>query len=142
MKKILTIASFVCLALFVAFLFKGCTLTADEITRSVDFTWTATGDNGNLGTASAYQIRYSLSADSLANNWTLCKSLDFNGLIPEAFTPMSWTTDVVVPTEGTYYFAIKAADERWNWSGISNIIYINFADEIAPAAIGDFNVNN
>jgi hypothetical protein len=138
MRKFLTILSGILLVLAVVFLFKGCTLTAEEITRTVHFTWTATGDDGTLGTASEYVIKYSTSIDSLTNNWDACEYIVYDGVIPVAFMPMSWTIDIVFPATGTYYFAIKAADEVPNWSNISNIISIPILDDIAPAAIIDF----
>jgi hypothetical protein len=40
----------------------------------------------------------------------------------------------------TTHFAIIAADDNLNWSGISNIATIFWTDDVAPAAILDLDV--
>jgi len=85
---------------------------------TVTLTWTAPGDNGHVGTASAYEIRYASSEiDSLA--W------DAATTVPNPPTPQeAGSTESFEVTNlhvGTYYcFAIKARDEVDNWSNVSN----------------------
>jgi hypothetical protein len=88
-------------------------------TTSIRLTWTAPGDNGELGTASQYDIRYSLNPiDSL--NWdsvTMCVGEPAPG-------DPGQTATFTVPglTYGTtYYFALKTADGVPNWSDLSNV---------------------
>ncbi len=82
-------------------------------------TWTATGDDGNTGTASLYDIRYSTQplTDQTWENATQVtgepspkssgssENFEISGLNPDT----------------VYYFAIKAADEVPNWSALSNV---------------------
>jgi hypothetical protein len=42
-----------------------------------------------------------------------------------------------VESDVSYYFAIKAVDDKGNWSGISNIVEQAWPDTIPPMAIGD-----
>ncbi|MDZ7369799.1 MAG: Ig-like domain-containing protein [candidate division KSB1 bacterium] len=96
---------------------------------SVQLTWTATGDDGNTGTATLYDIRYS------KNNIT---AADFNSAtqvtgVPspkqagaaESFTVTGLSADT------KYYFALKVRDDAGNWSNISNV-----ASATTPAAGG------
>jgi len=103
----------------------------------VTVSWTATGDDGSVGTASYYDIRYSTSFIS-ESNW------------------YSATKVVVVPTPGgagtpeqfevcgldygtTYTIAIKAADEMYNWSALSNVVIK--ATPLILQGVGDLNLN-
>lgn len=105
--------------------------------RVVTLTWTAPGDNGNNGTASVYDIRYSTSAITAAN---------FNSAA--AFTPVplplaAGTSQSFIAldlTPGTtYWFAIKARDAANNWSTVSNVVSAQTAaaDRTPPAAVQD-----
>jgi hypothetical protein len=90
----------------------------DATESSISLTWTAPGDDGNTDTATAYDIRYAeVSVTELG--WpTAIKVL--NPPVPAA----PGTTEIFLVTglspSTTYYFAIKTADEKPNWSPISN----------------------
>ena len=96
---------------------------ADTEPGSVKLTWTAPGDDGTLdGTPYRYDVRYSTSPIT-AGNFDAASQ----GPAPVA-TRKGRTQTVVVKglTPGaTYYFAVKAADERYPnaaaWSAISNL---------------------
>lgn len=84
--------------------------------------WTATGDDGVIGRASVYDMRYSTSPITTAN---------FLSATPVAGVPAprttgsaeSFTLTSLVP--GTvYYVALRSGDEVPNWSLISNIVVI------------------
>lgn len=88
--------------------------------NSVTLTWTTPGDDGMIGTASQFDLRYSTSPIN-ANNflnatrWTSMPS------------PAGPGTQQSVNVSGlqantTYYFAIKTADEVPNWAPISNVV--------------------
>jgi hypothetical protein len=86
---------------------------------SFRLTWTTPGDDGNLGDASEYDIRYSSSPIS-EQTWSSATPVD--GV--HAPKPVgSLDTMVVAGLEvGTnYFFAMKAADEVPNWSVMSNL---------------------
>jgi hypothetical protein len=89
--------------------------TADSVTLS----WTAPGDNGSTGTASGYDIRYSTSAIN-DGNWA--SAIQATGE-PAPLAAGNNQSFVVagLSSSCTYYFAMKTADEVWNWSGISNV---------------------
>ena len=99
---------------------------------NVTLTWTAPGDDGNTGTATTYDIRYSSSiidTDTKFNSATQCTGEP----APKA-AGGSETFTVTGLTEGiTYYFAIKTGDEVPNWSPLSNSP--NAKPSVAPAAI-------
>ena len=86
---------------------------------SIVLTWTAPGDDGNVGTASEYHITYFTSLINDAN-WDL--AIQCSG---EPAPQLAGSTETFVVTglsAGiTYYFALKTADEVPNWSGLSNV---------------------
>ncbi len=93
--------------------------TGPDSTNTVTLTWTAPGDDGNVGTVAAYDLRY--STQPLAEStWETATSA------PNSPTPLPAGTiqsmAVTGLTPGTLYsFAIKSTDEAGNQSAISNI---------------------
>ncbi|MBU1875250.1 T9SS type A sorting domain-containing protein [bacterium] len=79
--------------------------------------WTAPGDDGNVGKASAYVVRInSVPIDS--SNWN--SSVDVNGE-PVPFNAGSvQTMNIYSDISDTIYAAIKALDEKGNVSSVSN----------------------
>jgi len=112
-------------------------------TVSTTLLWTAPGDDGMVGRASSYALRYRTTAivgtDTLSW-WNAATSV--SGLPAPA---VSGATDSVVvtgldPTK-TYYFILRTADEVPNWSGYSNVaIKPASVDVVPPAAITDLAV--
>lgn len=89
----------------------------------VSLTWTAPGDDGNSGTATSYDLRYSTSPISiLDSNWS-SYSREVGLPSPQiAGSPEAWTVSgLIIGTR--YYFAIKAIDDAGNTSTISNIVF-------------------
>jgi len=84
----------------------------------ITLSWTATGDDTSTGTASYYDVRYSLSLID-SNNFDLATQVIGE---PEPKPAGSPETLVVrgLNFNTTYYFAIKAFDEWSNPSGVSN----------------------
>ena len=81
--------------------------------------WTAPGDDGNKGKPSVYDLRFSTHVFEAAD-WALLTSA---GPLSPPKTPGSpETTEVagLLPNT-TYVFGLKSADERENWSGLSNL---------------------
>ena len=95
------------------------TFTAGDITLS----WTATGDDLEVGQASLYDLRWSNVAGALESDFLGQPSLLTDPPAP-AETPE--TTDPIVGLPaGTLYFAIKARDEvPGQFSGISNVLTV------------------
>lgn len=88
---------------------------------SVVLKWSSPGDDGSIGTATQYQVRYSNKSIN-ESNW-LQASIASGGVpLPKpAGTAQQCTVSNLMPGTG-YYFAIKAADEVPNWSGVSNTV--------------------
>jgi len=86
---------------------------------TLTLTWTATGDNGAVGTASQYDIRYSTS-EITDDNWDSATQVDGEPAPKEAGTAESFTVTGLSP-DTTYHFAMKTADEVPNWSELSNV---------------------
>lgn len=88
-------------------------------TNSITLIWTAPGDDGAVGTAASYDVRYSTSLITGAN-WA--SAFQAGGEPPPnpAGTPDTFLVQFLAP--GTiYYFALKTADEQPNWSALSNV---------------------
>ncbi len=85
---------------------------------SVTLTWTATGDDSTVGTASHYDVRYSTSPITAGNFAGADTASGAPSPLPVGSTE---TFEVTELTSGLkYYFALKAADADSNWSEVSN----------------------
>lgn len=98
-------------------------LSASRLWKNfVLLSWTAPGDNGDIGTAKLYDLRYSqtpVETDTLAW-WDTATTV----IGEPAPSPSGMRDSCVVSNlspETTYYFLIRSADERLNWSGFSNV---------------------
>jgi len=89
-----------------------------EPMTSVNLTWTAPGDDGSVGQAQSYDLRYSTSPITGAN---------FGAATPVAAVPSpSVAGSAEAHTLGvlggsTFYFALKSTDDDSNVSAISNV---------------------
>jgi hypothetical protein len=110
-------------------------------TSSVSLTWTSPGDDGNSGTATTYDIRYSTSTITAAN-WASATQVTGETAPKIAGSSESFTvTGLNAGT--TYYFAIETADEVPNWSSISNVASkATAAESTPPAAITNLGASN
>lgn len=121
--------------------FFGCTpVDSGPTNANLTFAWTATGDDGIIGQATGYSLRYSASQDSLINSWESVSEVAGVPAPAGAGTSESFSSVVVLETGVEYYFAIKAVDDAGNWSEISNIVSKTIPDEFPPATIVDFSV--
>ncbi|MCK4555108.1 MAG: fibronectin type III domain-containing protein, partial [Candidatus Aenigmarchaeota archaeon] len=115
-------------------------VTSDFEQNSIRLNWTAPGDNGNVGIADQYDIRYSTALITEAN-WALAAQA-LGEPVPsspgtgESFVVNGLNVDI------TYYFAIKTADEVPNWAGVSNSPSGTTTDETPPADITDLATGN
>ena len=95
-------------------------------THYITLEWTAPGDDGNVGRASLYEMRYSASDPSAATDtlswWNAASTV--TGL-PYPSNPGSIdSVRVQGLTAGvTYYFVLKTGDEVPNWSDYSNVAF-------------------
>ncbi|MFH2048878.1 MAG: fibronectin type III domain-containing protein [bacterium] len=114
---------------------------ASNSSNSVTLTWTAPGDDNNVGTASQYDIRYSTSVINDAN-WGSVSQVSNEPNPQIAGTAEFFVVENLNPGT-TYYFAIRAADEVPNWSVISNIASATTdPEQEAPSDIADLHITN
>ncbi len=111
----------------------GCRLEADPIDVTVTPNWATPYDD--VGVVQ-YDGRYSMSIDSLTSHWGLCAV--WVGSSKSAL-PVDVKDTVVLSfiaeLEQSYYFAIKSADAKDNWSIMSNILEYKWADVTPPVPI-------
>ncbi|MBD3287332.1 hypothetical protein GF337_00875, partial [candidate division KSB1 bacterium] len=86
---------------------------------SITLNWTAPGDDGIEGRASYYDIRYSenMIDDSNWDQATVAPGLP----VPSAPNTAENFVLAGLSPATDYYFAVKTADDAFNWSGLSNI---------------------
>jgi hypothetical protein len=96
-------------------------IVADSATSgSITLRWTAPGDNGDRGTAAAYDIRYHKSEITSAN-WDSATQCEGEPTPKPAGSPESFVvTGLEELTQ--YFFAIKAVDDADNKSTISDVV--------------------
>jgi hypothetical protein len=93
---------------------------AGTLAASMTLVWTAPGDDGTVGRASRYELRYwsaPITTANYASTWRV------NGLPPPK--PAGATESFAVPNlvpGRKYYFAMKTMDDAGNWSPISNTV--------------------
>ena len=89
---------------------------------SVTLSWTAPGDDGDSGTATAYDIRY-YTEPITPSNWMSATTV-VSSPVPAA----SGTTEVLEVSgapSGTLYFAVQSVDDAFQFSGISNVTEVD-----------------
>ncbi|MDI6792534.1 MAG: VWA domain-containing protein [bacterium] len=91
---------------------------SDSTPTAITLTWTAPGDDGDSGTASSYDIRYSTSIIT-EDNWNQADMCEGEPNPEIAGTLQEFAVSGLMPGS-TYYFAIKAFDEELNSSALSN----------------------
>ena len=91
----------------------------DKTFNTITLQWTAVGDDGAIGRAKKYDVRYSTSPITNINFANAQKA----GIVPPP--SVSGTLESVIvkglSPNTTYYFAVKVSDNVSNTSGISNI---------------------
>ena len=88
-------------------------------TDSVKLSWTAPGDDGDIGTSSSYIIRYAKSAITTESAWSSATNVSGEPTPQQSGETESFIVTGLNPGE-TYYFAIKSLDDVGNVSGLSN----------------------
>lgn len=127
----------------------------------ITFPWTAPGDDGYQGTATAYRLAYSQDPNFINQTVpdTLFAIIDQAGDTTWHITqrPTGGTEVVGLPNpqlagsaetftkiidlaDGVYYFAIWSVDEVGNWSQPSNVKVLDKRDVAAPGAILDLDI--
>lgn len=97
--------------------------------------WTAPGNDGTVGQATTYDIRYSIAPISDAN-WSQATHA-INPPVPKPSGSREIFQVSGLLSATTYYFAIKTADAKPNWSALSNIA----VETTCPVSCVDFTGN-
>ncbi|MDD5688386.1 MAG: carbohydrate-binding protein [Elusimicrobia bacterium] len=119
-------------------------LTAYPTPKSITLVWRSVGDDGNTGTATKYDIRYSKSPITTETEWNLATKVKCDITPSPAGSAESFIVFGLSPTI-KYYFAIKAADEVPNWSPLSkspSATTPTITDTIPPGKIIDLTTSN
>ena len=111
---------------------------------SLTLDWTAPGDDGNVGTCTAYSMRWSTTRpDTTASGTPTSAWWNAANVVPNIPTPLVAGTPQSVTVAGpfqpgTYYFVLTACDEVPNCS-YSNVAVktITLLDVIFPARVKD-----
>jgi len=104
---------------------------------SVTLAWTAPGDDGNTGTATSYDVRYSNSTIS-DSNWASSTQATGEPTPKSAGSSESFTVSGLASSTA-YFFALKTSDEAPNVSGLSNVVSTTTtsgADTVPPTISG------
>jgi hypothetical protein len=94
------------------------TATTGSSSGAVNLSWTAPGDDGNVGTASTYIIRYN-TAQINDDNWDVSTDISGEPLPATAGTQQYFSVTGLTAGQ-IYYFAIISLDEVSNVSDLSN----------------------
>lgn len=107
------------LALLTLVLALAAPVQAQVAYNSAQLTWSAPGDDGSIGTATQYDLRYSTATITEAN---FASATRWSSMPTPAIAGTQQTVTVTgLNPSTTYYFAIKTADDASNWSAISNV---------------------
>lgn len=107
---------------------------------SITLSWTAPGDDGNSGTATSYDIRYSTTA--ITNDTDFNNATEVTGEPTPSVAGSSESYEVTsLNPETTYYFALKTTDELANTSALSNVYSVSTAGAGAGGGAPSLRVN-
>ncbi|TFG04954.1 hypothetical protein EU538_11805, partial [Candidatus Thorarchaeota archaeon] len=112
-------------------------LVVTSVTQTtVTLSWTAPGDNGTVGTAAGYIIKYSTSGQITSENWMNATEYMQDWTPLEAGETESHTLSDLAP-DTTYWFAIMAYDDIPNYGELSESVLETTLEAVPPAMIGD-----
>jgi hypothetical protein len=110
---------------------------------SITLDWTAPGDDGVIGTASSYQVRWSATKPDTTTTaamnawWSAAASVATLPAPAIAGTAQSVAVPGPFTTGQTYYFVILACDEVPNCATYSNVASKFLPDTVPPSRIVD-----
>jgi len=103
--------------------------------------WTAPGDDGNVGRASGYDLRYRSAINGpidTESEWAAASIVEFTLVPSQAGHRDSILVHELMPG-AYYYFCIKSFDDFGNYSGRSNSPIIRAQETDTPSITGDVN---
>jgi hypothetical protein len=113
-----------------------------QTTTSVTLVWTAPGDDGTIGRATRYDLRYSTSAIAGTDTTTWWNNASIVNVVSKIPSTAGYLDSMVVSglVLGVRYYAIlRAADEVPNWSAYSNVATFILSDKTPPKQVVDLN---
>src|SRR5262249_58209284 len=87
---------------------------------TVQLTWTAPGDDGSIGRAANYDVRYSTTPIDANNFASATRALSPPDPQPAGATEQMTVSGLAFST--TYYFALRTSDELGGASPMSNVV--------------------
>ncbi|HXI56529.1 MAG TPA: discoidin domain-containing protein, partial [Polyangia bacterium] len=115
----------------------GDLAVASAGTTSVTLTFTASGDDGMVGTAASYELRFARTPIS-PQTWDSATPAT-TGAPRAPGTRETFTVSGLLPTT-LYYFAVKVVDDTGTRSPQSNVVSASTLDGTPPAAVSDLQV--
>ena len=107
---------------------------------SVTLEWTAPGDDGNTGTASQYDIRFS---DATINTGNWASASQVSGEPAPQVAGSTQSMEIIVGSTGgtaTWFFALRTTDDASNESDLSNVVSAEIGDDVPPSAISTLSI--
>jgi hypothetical protein len=105
---------------------------AQSAADTLTLAWTAPGDDGSIGKATSYDIRWSTAPITDAN---FASATAIPGLPSPANSGTRQKVVVRGLTRGTtYYFALKSTDDAGNVSALSNVVRWDWVYDTSPPA--------
>lgn len=115
--------------------------TADAQTaNSITLVWTAPGDDGTIGRATRYDLRYSSNAISGTDTlswWNAATVVNMTSKVPSTSGALDSMAVSGLASGVRYYAVIRAADEVPNWSRYSNVASFVPGDVTPPKQVVD-----
>jgi len=111
-----------------------------QTTTSVTLVWTAPGDDGTVGRATRYDLRYSTGAIAGTDTttwWSHASIVNVASKIPSTAGSLDSMVVSGLVSGVRYYVVLRAADEVPNWSAYSNVATFIPSDKTAPRQIVD-----
>jgi hypothetical protein len=109
-------------------------LPAQTLTRAITLLWTATGDNGTVGQAAKYDLRYTanqvVGTDTLTW-WNTSAVVNMTSYVPSPAGQRDSAVVAGLVVGKKYYAILRVADSAGNWSGFSNIALIDLTKGVA-----------
>jgi hypothetical protein len=96
---------------------------------TVDVTWNATGDDGTIGTATTFDLRYRANDPITEGNFATSPTVSGEPAPGPSGTPHSFVVTNLTPGT-TYYLALKVLDEQNNASPISNDVSVTLGADL------------
>ncbi|HEU5311557.1 MAG TPA: hypothetical protein VFV24_08910 [Candidatus Eisenbacteria bacterium] len=111
-----------------------------QTANSITLVWTAPGDDGTIGRAARYDLRYSPNAISGTDTlgwWNAAAIVNMTGKVPSASGALDSMVVSGLASGVRYYAVIRTADEVPNWSRYSNVVSFFAGDKTPPRQIVD-----